>query len=221
VIEDAMRHAVVAWFNAEFQRLEDSWLLRVSPRPGGLEDEAARELKPSVLTAEEIGAESGRNGRNGRDDFVRKPSVLTAEEIDAAWQLGTWDAIGEGLRPLLPGHAVLREWIECEYHTAAKACQRNPAGPRVRLGATWEDPVEVLGKRKWVGNYAAFKVVKALVEAGDAGLSKAELEQVTPGALKVLRRLREDDDWRAVVQMAQRKGNRYRLRRQVGQDGTP
>lgn len=82
------------------------------------------------------------------------------------------------------------------------------------LGGPDQKPV-VLGRPKKPLPPVKYLVVKTLLEAGEAGLSKPDLEARTgkAEAVKHLRLLRDsDDDWKAVIVMAGSPGNRYRIR---------
>jgi hypothetical protein len=73
-------------------------------------------------------------------------------------------------------------------------------------------PVLVRGQEKPALTYPQYKVVRALVEAGEAGLTKDDLESVNSDARGILRRLRNSDpDWRAVIHFAGKTGRRYRI----------
>ena len=76
------------------------------------------------------------------------------------------------------------------------------------------DPVHVNGKEKPSLTWAQYHVVKALIEAGNDGLTKDQLD-VKSGrfeARKILRRLANSDpDWAAVIKMAGRPGCHYRI----------
>jgi hypothetical protein len=78
--------------------------------------------------------------------------------------------------------------------------------PPVQMGATWNDPVTVLGHRKDL-DYNQWKLIKALVGAGQDGLEKDKLEAVLPSARDQLKRLRQDPDWGQVISMPGKKGN--------------
>ena len=59
-----------------------------------------------------------------------------------------------------------------------------------------------------------YDVVKALLEAGEPGLSKDELDRKSKrgDARKILRRLADSDpDWEAVIRLPGRPGVRYRI----------
>jgi hypothetical protein len=84
----------------------------------------------------------------------------------------------------------------------------------VILGKPTDEPV-VHGKRKPRLTAPRYKVVKALLEAGEDGLSKDSLatESGHTDAVGILKRLAEsDDDWRAVILLAGVPGGRYRIR---------
>lgn len=156
-------------------------------------------------------------------------------ELIRAWHLETWDAVRDALsqQPLFNEQRLLA-MIDCEYGVAKRRIARwseeknrsrgeNKAWgrissaekvlpePAVHLNANWRDPVRVRGKIKSFQNYTQFKVIKALKEAGSNGLTKDELEAVATNARKILSFLQKDEDWAAVVQMAEKRGNRYRL----------
>jgi hypothetical protein len=96
-------------------------------------------------------------------------------------------------------------------HNQAGDAPTPPPAPVV-LGGNWKEPVLVRGRAKGpLPSYTVWKVVRALVDAGGDGLKKDELEAVAGGARKLLRRLRRDADWGSVIQMAGRRGNRYRV----------
>jgi hypothetical protein len=70
----------------------------------------------------------------------------------------------------------------------------------------------VLGRSKTKLTPAQFRVVKALMAAGEAGLTKARLLKVTGDAINVLKRLaKSDEDWAAVIHLPGQSGRRYRL----------
>ena len=81
---------------------------------------------------------------------------------------------------------------------------------RVVVGA-YGEPVLVLNHEKKVDSYPAYKVIKALVDAGPRGLSLPELKNVSENATRILNNLSRDDDWKAVIHMAREKGKGYRI----------
>jgi hypothetical protein len=83
----------------------------------------------------------------------------------------------------------------------------------VILGNLGDEPI-VSGKRKTRLTAARYDVVKALLEAGDKGLSGDELvtKSRRGGAVNTLKALAgSDKDWRAVIQLAGQPGCRYRI----------
>lgn len=91
----------------------------------------------------------------------------------------------------------------------------NPPGPTVELDGEGK-PTRVLGECMPALTSAQYKLVKALVEAGDKGLSKAELEGIAGDPLKTLRRLRTKYPlWAEAIQMAGRAYGRYRIKPQA------
>lgn len=83
--------------------------------------------------------------------------------------------------------------------------------PSIQLGESWSTPALVRGKQKTFQSYAEFLVIQKLKQAGSEGLKKDELEEKSCNARKILKKLRQDPDWKAVIRMAEKKGNRYRL----------
>jgi transcriptional regulator with XRE-family HTH domain len=72
-------------------------------------------------------------------------------------------------------------------------------------------PIMVSGQPKQV-TFVRYKVIKALVEAGQNGLSKTELEAVSPWARQMLKTMASSDpDWKKVIHMPGVTGGRYRV----------
>jgi hypothetical protein len=95
----------------------------------------------------------------------------------------------------------------------AAASPPPPRPPSVVLSGRGKPPV-VRGKPKPVLTFARDNVVTALLEAGDGGLSKDELEERSGhrDARGILRRLAASDpDWAAVISFPGTTGRRYRL----------
>ncbi len=70
----------------------------------------------------------------------------------------------------------------------------------------------VMGREKPPLTHAQRAVIKALIEAGEDGLSKDELEAVRPSARRILTHLRRDSDWAQVIVMAGGTNGRYHIR---------
>jgi hypothetical protein len=58
-----------------------------------------------------------------------------------------------------------------------------------------------------------YKLIEALIEAGEEGLSKGQLDDIATNGPKYLRNLKkaQPDTWGRVILMAGNKGNRYRI----------
>jgi hypothetical protein len=85
--------------------------------------------------------------------------------------------------------------------------------PRVVLPGPGECPT-VCGKEKTPLTLPQYDVVKALLEAGERGLSKDELDRKSKrgDARKILKRLAESDaDWEAVIHFPGAPGRGYRI----------
>lgn len=81
---------------------------------------------------------------------------------------------------------------------------------RVILGRFGDEPI-VLGKRKPRLTRAKFDVVRALLEAGEFGLTKDQLDERShhTEARKPLKRLHDSDpDWAEVIHLPGRSGLR-------------
>jgi len=87
-------------------------------------------------------------------------------------------------------------------------------GPLVVLRDRVEGP-KVLGKTKRKLTTPQYNVVRALLDAGDAGLTKDELvsKSLHEDARGILKRLADSDpDWKKVIHFAGRTGGRYRIK---------
>lgn len=81
------------------------------------------------------------------------------------------------------------------------------------LGRFGDVPI-VRGKPKQRLTWAQYHVVKALLEAGNDGLTKNQLDSKTKrtDARKILKRLHDSDpDWAAVIHMPGIPGRHYRI----------
>jgi hypothetical protein len=87
------------------------------------------------------------------------------------------------------------------------------SNPPVVLGSFGEPPI-VRGMIKPRLTWPQYLVVKALLEAGEIGLTKYQLDAKTDrtDARKVLKRLHDSDaDWAAVIHMPGIPGRHYRI----------
>ena len=85
------------------------------------------------------------------------------------------------------------------------------AHPSVRLQGLHK-PVFVRDQEKPPLTDSGYKVVEALVTAGEKGMKKSELERVCGDPRGILHRLRKKDpDWEAAIQLAGGTGRRYRI----------
>jgi hypothetical protein len=85
-----------------------------------------------------------------------------------------------------------------------------PKLPFFRLGEPGEKPI-VNGKRKKPLTCGRYDLVKALYEAGPRGLKLAELEKLHKGAAEMIKEMRKDPDWRAVILTARKSWGHYKL----------
>jgi hypothetical protein len=83
----------------------------------------------------------------------------------------------------------------------------------VRLKCEDDYPIIVClyATKKAILTPAQYEVIKALVDAGDKGLSMKQLQSVRRGARGILDLLMLDRDWKSVIRMAKGKGGRYRI----------
>jgi hypothetical protein len=85
--------------------------------------------------------------------------------------------------------------------------------PRVVLRGREEGPV-VLGKPKQKLTTPQYNVIKALLDAGEVGLTKDKLVSKSrhEDARGILTRLAKKDDWREVIHLAGQTGGGYRIK---------
>jgi hypothetical protein len=86
------------------------------------------------------------------------------------------------------------------------------AEPPVVLGKAHEDPI-VMGNQKPKLTHARYHIVKALLKAGEIGLTGDALVDQSghEGAVNVLKALARDRDWKRVISLAGKPGGRYRI----------
>jgi hypothetical protein len=97
--------------------------------------------------------------------------------------------------------------------TAPPPAPAEPPSPRVVLSGPGKPPI-VLGRKKPVLTPARYDVVQALLDAGEGGLGKDELDKKSrhTEARKILQALADSDaDWASVIHFPGRKGMRYRI----------
>jgi hypothetical protein len=85
-----------------------------------------------------------------------------------------------------------------------------PPPPAVVLGANWQEVALVRNKPKALPSFAAWKLLKAILESPGLNLSKQQAENVVPSARAIIYKLEEDPDWRAVI-LHGRRGAGYGL----------
>jgi hypothetical protein len=103
--------------------------------------------------------------------------------------------------------------IACLEAALRKGAARPEDGRRVVLHGPGERPI-VGGAEKRPLTLPQYDVVKALLEAGERGLSKDELDRKSKhgDARKILKRLADSDaDWKAVISFPGKRGGGYRI----------
>jgi hypothetical protein len=123
---------------------------------------------------------------------------------------GLGKALGGDLEGLRAELAQELAAVESDLHSSS-ARERTQ---RVVLGGMEEGPI-VLGKTKRKLTRPQYNVVKALLDAGDDGLTKDELVNKSRhgDARGILKRLADSDsDWKEVIRFAGRTGGRYRIK---------
>jgi hypothetical protein len=84
--------------------------------------------------------------------------------------------------------------------------------PPIVLGNSPYTPPVVLGRPKKRLSIAGYRVVSALLEAGDRGLTRGQLTSIATDAPGILRRLRAlDSDWMEVLEIPSRGDLAYRI----------
>jgi hypothetical protein len=121
---------------------------------------------------------------------------------------------------LVPGMAAKDWWeasegqrIACLETALRKSGARPEVGRRVVLRGPGERPI-VGGVEKGPLTLPQYDVVKALLDAGERGLSKDELDRKSKhgDARKILKRLaKSDPDWNAAIHFPGKAGGGYRI----------
>jgi hypothetical protein len=135
---------------------------------------------------------------------------VAAEDTKAAEQLGM---------DIAADLSLLGSWVSEEVATkeagSTATLANDPAtkNPPIVLGNPGDNPV-VRDQRKDPLTVPQYDVVKALLDAGEAGLTKDELDRKSKhgDARKILKRLADSHpDWEAVIHFPGTTGKRYRI----------
>jgi hypothetical protein len=141
-------------------------------------------------------------------------------DFDGRWTPESFELV-VGMLGELPAFdkQELAALIECEHVRAKKArgVSSTPASPeegqRVILRGPGERPIVRDGEKDPLSR-AQYDVVKALLDAGERGLTKDGLDRQSKrgDARKILKRLAESDpDWKAVIHFPGKPGRGYRI----------
>jgi len=157
-----------------------------------------------------------------RKRFGRIPDVLQAHQDELDRELPPADPTptppkGERKPPEAPADRPKPVAAVAPSGNGTAATNRQtpeaPAEPPVILGKPGEKTI-VRGKRKDRLTLPRHNVIKALLAAGDDGLSKDSLatESGHGDAVGILKRLaKSDPDWKTVIKLAGKPGGRYRI----------
>jgi hypothetical protein len=134
---------------------------------------------------------------------------LTLAGYDATKVFGLFSLLQSG-----QWSEFVRQWPETQAALQQLAVRlKTGADAQVVLRGPNEGPL-VAGKTKGTLTTPQYNVVKALLDAGEAGLTKDELDRKSRhgDARKILKRLADSDpDWQAVLSFPGTTGKRYRL----------
>jgi hypothetical protein len=122
-----------------------------------------------------------------------------------------YHGVGTGIPKLTTALRTFLRRLELRLEEAIPAA--DPPSPAVILAGKTKQPI-VRGKPRPVLRLAQFNVVKALVDAGDTGLTVDQLVQQSghADARGILKRLADSDPaWRAVIHFPGKAGGRYRI----------
>jgi hypothetical protein len=146
--------------------------------------------------------------RGGKEVWPHLPSLMAYVENRGSSRACSWCLLGKS-RPRIPGPTPSRAASPARAATAAQ--------PPVVLGTPDDRPI-VLGKQKPLLSPATYDVVLALLNAGEEGLGKDDLDAKSrrTEARKYLKALAaKDADWKAVIHFPGRSWKRYRISRPV------
>jgi len=149
------------------------------------------------------------------------PVTATGSEQDREADVGTM--IAGPLAPAQDGGAATAEppgqpGIEPKTNNAPLPDDGAVIGPCVILEASFKDHILVWTGQQWKKkriNITKYKVINALLDAGEDGLTIGQLQSLSGDARGVLRRMRENPDWEAVVLMSGTEHYGYRILHQM------
>jgi hypothetical protein len=149
------------------------------------------------------------NALDGYDAASLMEELSNEVEYVSQWLLAQTSPLPGDQEDSQPGDSAAERPIRRDTASTAGAPK-----PRVVLRDRAEAPL-VLGKEKRILTAPQYDVVKALLDAGDRGLTKDELENKSGhgDARKILKRLaNKDSDWGKVIQFARITGGGYRIK---------
>jgi hypothetical protein len=218
--------------------IRKKWLHAIKQDPPRERGRRRREwtVLPEELNAFKMQLVAARRGARRPGEWAtarRIGELVNAQTIEEGARLryllrqGRVSGAVDAYKPELPvpvtNGRVFRAWLydlrqAVEYikkshnsHVAPNTRQTDAeSGPKVVLQG-YGQPAVVTGKKKKLKSFSAFKVVEALAEAWPDGLDKDELEAVNSAGRRILKVLRKDPEWAAVIHMAGAKGQRYRI----------
>ena len=159
-------------------------------------------------------------GKAACSAFLLAPIAEIVEAISIRFEESTFLSIAERVDQVFavsepnPGGTTEADQHRNTGPAAPPRGDEGPADPLVILGESDEEPM-VRGVRKNRLSLPRFDVVKALLAAGQRGLSKDMLATKSnhSDAHRILKRLGDSDpDWSSVILMAGKPGGRYRIR---------
>lgn len=121
--------------------------------------------------------------------------------------------VGTGIPTLTSVLRTFLRRLELRLEQATPPATASPSSPAVILAGKTKQPI-VRGNAKPVLRLAQYNVVKALVDAGDTGLTVDQLVHHSghSDARGILRRLANSDpDWRSVMHFPGKAGGHYRI----------
>jgi len=138
------------------------------------------------------------------------PATIHAIEVERFLSPGE-PAFGKDVYYLRSDWEKLQEKIKRRLSKVQPAAATALPATGVLMPEDWQEGAIIDGRRKQFTSFAAFKLLRALKSAGDRGMTKDEIEEITSDARPILRRLREDPAWAKYLVMAGTKGGRYRM----------